>query len=134
MTPRGHIAEYRQNRTAGVESTTDPHRTILLLLQGAIERVRMADLAMERGDLSGKLESINNALDVIDVLMASLDHKAGGQIAAGLEALYAYMTEQLVKANAGNKREPLAEVIRLLTEIISAWAAIPEKLAAQQAR
>lgn len=130
MTP-SHIAEYRQNRTAGVDNASDPHRTILLLLQGAIERVRMADRAMEQGDFRAKLESIDIALDVIDVLRASLDHQAGGEIAGSLEALYVYMGERLVQANAANDRKPLAEVINLLSDIVTAWAAIPQQLAAK---
>ena len=130
MTPRGHIAEYRQNRVAGVQTADDPHRTILLLLQGAIERIRMAENAMTEGNLPAKLEAISSALDILDVLRASLDHKAGGQIAGGLEALYVYIGECLVQANAGNKREPLDEAIRLLSEITNAWAAIPAQLAA----
>ncbi len=129
MTPRGHIAEYRQNRLAGVEAGDDPHRTILLLLQGAIERIRMAESAMNQGDVPAKLEAISSALDILDVLRASLDHQAGGQIAGGLESLYVYVGECLVQANAGNQRAPLDEAIRLLSEITSAWAAIPQQLA-----
>lgn len=125
MTPRGHIAEYRQNRVAGMDSADDPHRTILLLLQGVIERVRLAEHAIDTGDVPAKITAIGGALDILDVLRASLDHQAGGQIAGGLEALYVYISECLVQANAGNRKQPLAEALKLLSEITSAWAAIP---------
>lgn len=124
MSNRGHIAEYRQNRTAGAQASDDPHRTITLLLQGAIERIRLAERAMAEGNVAEKLEAIDRALDIVDVLRASLDHEAGGQIAGGLEALYTYISELLVQGNAGNQPAPLAESIKLLGEIVSAWAAI----------
>lgn len=125
MTPRGHIAEYRQNRVAGADAMDNPHRTVMLLLQGAIEETRRAENALAEKDLPGKVDCIDRALDIVDVLRAGLDHQAGGQIAGGLEALYVYIGECLVQANAGNRVEPLQEAIRLLSEIASAWAAIP---------
>lgn len=129
MSPSAHIAEYRQNRFVGESVESDPHRTVMLLLQGAIERARAADAAIVGNRIDIKVTSINSAMDILEVLQASLDHEAGGNIAGGLESLYAYIIERLAQANALNNREYLAESIRLLSEIASAWAEIPGKLA-----
>lgn len=129
MSPSAHIAEYRQNRFVGESVESDPHRTVMLLLQGAIERARAADAAIVGNRIDIKVTSINSAMDILEVLQASLDHDAGGNIAGGLESLYAYIIERLAQANALNNREYLAESIRLLSEIASAWAEIPGKLA-----
>lgn len=132
MSPRAEIAEYRQNRFAGVDVEADPHRAVMLLLQGGIERMRQADAAIAAGRTDIKIAAINAALDILDVLRASLNHDEGGQIAGGLEALYTYIGERLVQANAGNDREHLAECIRLLSDIASAWAEVPQRLASAQ--
>ena len=62
---------------------------------------------------------------IIDELRNSLNVKAGGAIAANLDALYEYMGTRLVLANASNKPELLDEVSRLLNEIRAAWLQIP---------
>lgn len=123
---RGFVAQYRNTSSAAAES--DPHRLIAMLLAGAIERTRLADACLERGDTLGKVQAINAAIQIIDGLRLSLDHGAGGEIAAGLESLYDYASTRLVEANAMNDRGRLAEVAGLLGEIESAWAAIPQQL------
>ncbi|HEX5754753.1 MAG TPA: flagellar export chaperone FliS [Arenimonas sp.] len=125
------ISEYRQTRTAGLNPGDDPHRTVLLLLQGAIERVRSADAAIQQGAVQTKLTAIRQTLDILDVLRASLDHQAGGPIAGGLDSLYEYVSQRLVQANAVNNREHLAEAARLLSEIATAWAEVPARLGDQ---
>ncbi len=54
-------------------------------------------------------------------LKASLDKKAGGDIAESLDALYDYMSNRLYIANLQNQQEPVNEVIKLLIELRSAW-------------
>jgi flagellar protein FliS len=57
-------------------------------------------------------------------LRLSLDKKVGGEIAENLDALYGYMSKQLITANIHNKPELIHEVIKLLTELKGAWEAI----------
>lgn len=123
---KGFIDQYKQSSKAA--ATDDPHRTIALLLAGAIERVTVASAAIERGDVPAKIRALQSAVGIVDGLRMSLDMEAGGDIAAGLEALYDYISMRLVEANSGNDREALAEVARLLGEIETAWAAIPGRL------
>ncbi len=50
-----------------------------------------------------KGKSISKAIQIIDNgLRASLDKKAGGEIAEGLDALYEYMGARLLTANLNN--------------------------------
>jgi len=60
--------------------------------------------------------------------------KAGGDIALNLDALYEYMCQRLMQANASNKPEWLDEVSRLLGEIRSAWLSIPQSRGANPPR
>ncbi|MBB5016487.1 flagellar protein FliS [Rehaibacterium terrae] len=128
---RGFLDQYRQTSSAAAEH--DPHRVIAMLLAGAIERIRLARLNLERGDIAGKAQAIGAAMSIVDGLRLSLDHEAGGEIAAGLESLYDYASLRLVEANAHNDDGRLREVEGLLGEIESAWAAIPRQMGAAAA-
>jgi flagellar protein FliS len=73
-----------------------------------------------------KGENIGLAISIIDVLRASLDMQAGGDISQNLESLYDYMTRRLTEANVTNDIAMLDEVANLLLPIKQAWDAIPQ--------
>jgi flagellar protein FliS len=112
----------------GVETgvmAADPHKLIVMLFEGAETALRLARQQMADGDVPAKGRSISKAINIIDNgLRASLDKKAGGEIAANLEALYEYMVERLLHANLNNSSDMLQEVLSLLGELRSAWESI----------
>ncbi|WP_435104266.1 flagellar export chaperone FliS [Arhodomonas sp. AD133] len=103
----------------------DPWQLTEMLFSGALERIAQAKGAMERGDTAAKGERIGKAIGILDGLRGGLDHQAGGDLAANLDALYDYMQRRLVSANARNDAAALDEVIALLREIKEGWDAIP---------
>lgn len=121
----------------GIETgvvAASPHKLISMLFEGAIVAIRAASQHMQAGDIEAKGKSISKAIDIIDNgLKASLDIKAGGEIAANLQALYQYMSGRLLEANLKNAPELLDEVKALLTDVSSAWEAIgqPQQAAAE---
>jgi len=105
-----------------------PHKLIVMLYDGALSAIRNAGKHMSAGQIAEKGAAISKALDIINNgLRASLDKKAGGEIAGNLDSLYAYMTERLLTANLQNKAEMLEEVQTLLTDLRDAWTQIGEK-------
>jgi flagellar secretion chaperone FliS len=124
-----YAAQYRDNRVVGSVTDADQHRLIALLLAGASERVRIARGAIDRGDTQRKGEAIRGANGILEGLRITLNHEAGGEIAAGLDALYEYAGHRLLEANLDNDTRKLDEVVNLLGEIESAWAQIPKLLA-----
>ena len=104
--------------------TASPHRLILLLLDGALEKLRSARLAMSRHDIATKGANVGWAMAIIDGLRASLNFEQGGAIAANLDALYDYMNRTLLQANLHNDAGKLGEVERLLNEIRAGWKGI----------
>jgi len=119
------LAAYQSVAVHGGVGAADPHRLVVMLMDGALERIARARGCIEHGALQEKNELLASAVAIIDELRVSLDLKAGGPIAANLEDLYDYMCRQLVKANLSNRIETLDEVSHLLSEIRSAWIALP---------
>ena len=122
----GNLAAYRSTAAhAGVDAA-DPHRLVVMLMDGALERIAAASGLMKHGGGVEKAQLLNRAVAIIDELRNSLNLKAGGTIAANLDSLYEYMCQRIMQANASNKPEWLDEVSRLLGEIRSAWLQLPQ--------
>jgi flagellar protein FliS len=114
--------------------SASPHKLIVMLYDGALAAIKSAASHMAAGNIAEKGAAISKALDIINNgLRASLDKKAGGEIASNLDALYVYMTERLLTANLQNKLSLLDEVQTLLTDLRDAWTQIGEKPAAPSA-
>lgn len=112
----------------GIETgvvAASPHKLIVMLFDGALAALATAQQHMKTGDIAAKGLAISKAIEIIYCgLRASLDHNAGGEIAANLDALYEYMTNRLLAANLNNQPELIDEVQRLLQDLRSAWEAI----------
>lgn len=111
-----------------------PHQLIVMLYDGALSAIRTAGVHMAAGRVAEKGAAISKALSIIDNgLRASLDKKAGGDIAANLDALYAYMSDRLLSANLHNKSALLDEVQTLLSGLRESWSRIGGQPAAADA-
>jgi flagellar protein FliS len=125
--PHGTQSGAAQYRKVGVHSHVEnasPHKLILMLLDGALAKIRLAKGLMEQRQNAAKGEQIGWALSIIEGLKGSLDLAGGGEIAANLDALYDYAMRRLVEANLDNNPETLDEVARLLSEVRAGWDGI----------
>lgn len=119
-----NLAAYQSAAAHGGVAASDPHRLIVMLLDGALERIVTARGCMQRNETSEKARLLHRAVSILGELRNSLDLRNGGQIAANLAELYDYMCRRLLVATADNKVEMLDEVGKLLHEIRAAWLAI----------
>jgi flagellar protein FliS len=120
----------------GIETgvlAASPVKLIVMLYDGAIAACHSAIGHMQRRDIEHKSAMLAKAIMIIESgLRLSLDKKAGGEIAESLDALYAYMSSRLASANVRNQPELVQEVIKLLSELKSAWEAIDQNKATAQ--
>jgi flagellar protein FliS len=128
------LAAYRSTSAHAGVAAADPHRLVVMLMDGALDRIATARGLMVHGDVAEKAQLLQRAVAIIDELRNSLNLKAGGELSHNLDALYEYMCMRLVQANASNKPGLLDEVSRLLNEIRSAWLALPAQGRAQVAQ
>lgn len=122
---RSPAATYAKVGVEVAVETSNPHRLILMLFDGAISAVSLARIHMEANEIAQKGSAISKAIDLIsNGLAASLDKEAGGELAERLAALYDYMAQRLLFANLKNSVAALDEVSELLTSLRDAWAQI----------
>lgn len=133
----------RAKSTAGAYSTvglrTDiesasPHRLILMLLDGAVEKIRAARFALERGDVAAKGASVSWAMSIVDGLRASLHRDTGGDLATRLDHLYDYINRLLLDGNLHNDPAKFDEALKLLGEIRGAWIEMRSQVESGPAR
>jgi flagellar protein FliS len=108
--------------------SASPHKLIVMLYDGALVAIKSAAVHMAAGRIAEKGAALAKALDIINNgLRATLDKKAGGEIARNLDSLYAYMIQRLLTASVENKTAMLEEVQGLLVDLRDAWLQIGEK-------
>src|SRR3954469_11733501 len=127
------LAAYRSTSVHTGVAAADPHRLVVMLMDGALERIATARGLMTHGGGAEKAQLLHRAVAIIDELRNSLNFEKGGALSHNLDALYEYMCTRLMQASASNKPEWLDEVSRLLGEIRGAWLQIAQQSRAQGA-
>jgi len=113
-------ARYQQTQVA----TADRGRLLLLMFAGGLKFLAQARASLVANDVGRFGYDLGRAQSIIAELLHTLDHAAGGQIAADLERLYHFMLEHLVEANRTKSVRHLDQVARLLDVVASGFREI----------
>ncbi|MDW5283614.1 flagellar export chaperone FliS [Alteromonas macleodii] len=122
----GKIRHYQREALKTRLASADPFVVTQMLMEGALESMKIAKINIDTKDLENKSKFIAKATTIIDTLRLSLDYEAGGEISTNLSALYRYMSERLLEASIENDIAKIDEVIDLLSGIKGAWDQISE--------
>ena len=115
--------EYQKNNVM----TADGVGVIILLYDGVIDFNARAKTAIDQGNIESRNKFINKSLAIISELDNALDMERGGIISENLTRLYAFMMEELTKANINNDKTPLDTVTGLIAELRKGWEGIQNK-------
>jgi flagellar secretion chaperone FliS len=116
-------------RAAAVEGAS-PVRLVALLYEQAIEDLKRARAAIDRGDIESRTRAINHAVMVIGYLQSSLDKEQGGRVAANLERFYNQLRASLVEAQFAQSAAIVERQISHLVEVHAAWCEVERANAA----
>lgn len=96
-------------------------RLVICLYEQAIEDLRLAILALERGDIEARTRFINHSLTVIAQLQGSLDMEHGGDVAINLARFYGLVRTGLVEAQVRQSARMIEDQISQLATVHEAW-------------
>ncbi len=108
---------YKQVGNQGISSD----RLVLLGLEGILEYIRRARLAIQAKDLSAKADSMDKAYQLTAHLLASVNFEQGGEIAKNLDSLYRFLLNQLAQANIFDDLQALDACQPVLIDLRDAW-------------
>ncbi len=117
----GEFNPYQTYSQIQVE-TSDQKKLILMVYDAATRFCKEARSAMHKGDVQTKGTAIQRAYDAIAELRKSLNMEKGGEVADGLNKLYAFLGHQLTIANLNDDTEVIDSVITTLTDLRGTWA------------
>lgn len=122
----GKIRHYQREALKTRLTSADSFEVIQMLMEGALESMKIAKINIQNNDLENKSKFIAKATTIIDSLRLCLDHDIGGELSVNLESLYIYMSETLLVSSVNNDTTKIDEVVELLTNIKAAWDQISE--------
>lgn len=108
-------AQYKNNK---IMTASAPELT-LMLYDGAIKFLNVADFAMEKGDIQKAHNNIVKTEKIIEYLRNTLDMKY--PVARDFENMYSYIDRRLVEANITKDREIVGEINGHLHSIRDTW-------------
>ena len=118
------IAQYKRVDNVGSVEGASPHRLILMLMNGALERLVQARGAIEHRDIALKGAMIGKATMIIGGLQSSLDRNQAPDYVDNLDRLYDYMQRRLLEANLKNDVGLIDEVMDLMKTLRNSWQEI----------
>lgn len=114
-------AQYKNNKVMGASG---PELT-LMLYDGAIKFLNIADVAIEKKDIQKAHTNIIKTEKIIDYLRNTLDMKY--PVAQDFENMYSYIARRLVEANLGKDREIIEELNGHLHAIRDNWIEVMKR-------
>ena len=119
MTTAYALRAYRQVEGQGISG----EKLYMLGLDGILEYLRRASVAMEQGDLAGKGQALGRAYQLTEHLLAALPEQPPEEqpLQQRLERIYRHVLERLAHANIFDDRTALEECRGLVTTLRESW-------------
>ena len=118
---------YSQQATAYRERdvlTASPARLVVLLFEHAHSNLLRARRAVQSGNLEERVAAVGKARDAIMELLVTLNMEQGGEIAKNLRSLYSFILTELSDVARRPDGARLEVVIRIVSELHTAFATV----------
>ncbi|MFT8406870.1 MAG: flagellar export chaperone FliS [Liquorilactobacillus sp.] len=104
--------------------SASPIKLIIMLYEGAIKSLRIAERAIEDKDVPRAHRYLRSAKKIVNELKSSVDTTVEGDVPEQLVRLYEYCSNQLMVANLTKDTKPVDIVIHILNELLESWKKI----------
>jgi flagellar secretion chaperone FliS len=102
----------------------EPLELVVLLYKGLHGNIRDARQQLAAGDIAGRAQSVSKAMAIVGELANTLDLNRGGEVASGLQQLYAFLAARLLDGNYRQVDGPLAEAEAVTNTLLEAWTTV----------
>ena len=117
MSYSNQAAAYRARQI----QTASPARLVVLVYEAALSNLLRTRRAVQSGNVEERVTSVGKARDAIMELLVTLNTDEGGEIAKNLKSLYAFILSELVDVARQPDGARLETIIRMVTELHSAF-------------
>ena len=100
-------------------NTATPEELTLMLYNGCIKFINIAELAMEEKDISKANENIQKAQAIINELNITLNMDI--ELSENLRTLYDFVNSRLVDANISKDKKPLEDAKSIVSDMRDTW-------------
>lgn len=100
-------------------NTATPEELTLMLYNGCIKFINIAELAMEDKDISKANENIQKAQAIINELNITLNMDI--ELSENLRTLYDFVNSRLVDANISKDKKPLEDAKSIVSDMRDTW-------------
>ena len=105
----------------GTAESASPIELVILLYDSAIDDMRRAVAAMQKGDIESRSARIAHALMVLQQLQGTLDFERGDNAARQFEQFYNLLRAKLLEAQMRGSSELLLMQMRVMSEVRDCW-------------
>jgi len=100
---------------------------VLRLYEAALRHGRAALEHARAGSVGERSAAVSKVLAIVGELQQVLDFERGGEIAAQLDRLYAFVSDLLIKASVESRPEGIEEALRILEPLCDGWAELVDR-------
>ena len=110
--------------------TSGPGNLVLMLHQGALKFLNLAEKAIREDDYRCAHEYLVRTQDIIVEIRSSFSKDVDPELFGDLVSLYGYMHRRLIEANVKKDSEPIGEVRGMLEQMHEAWGEVSRQMTA----
>lgn len=123
------LEAYQQTSTEAQAATADPHKLIVMLIDGFLDEIDRVVGHINGARYQHKGKSVAKCLDILAGLDSALDLQQGGQVAENLHDLYDYCAQTLFQASLNNDINKLTSITEVMSNLREGWQLIGSQAA-----
>jgi flagellar protein FliS len=106
--------------------SASPSRLVVLVFDCALSNLMRARRAVQTGKIEERVDAVGKAREAIMELLVTLNVEQGGELARNLQAIYAFILSELIDVARRPDGARIETIIKMITELRSAFESIAE--------